>query len=722
MYEVCEDNYLDGVRYLEVRFSPILHTQQGLSLSQIMEAVCDGQVLAEHSLPMTVRIIVCGMRQLAPEVSKSLAMIAWRYRNRGVIAFDLAGPEDGFSSKNHREAFDIVRTNLLNCTLHSGEAAGWRSIQDSIRYCGAHRIGHGVRLAENEELLQYVIDKRIPLETCVTSNIQTKAVASAATHPVREYFKKGVIIVPCTDNRTVSNVTLTSEYYRLHTEYEFSLEELVLLIDYGFRAAFVDKALKIRLRGEALRRIVAVLNSTGHSVAGIIKQHVEHFASAHVRLDEGVEEAPKSHNSISSPKLGPVSHHPMRFSHSVFHGLGVISGEGPSPSRKTPSSKDVSSSKLSLRVLKRLPKADCHCRLGGSVPLNDVWDALVAMDSVHIENFGTRQAFVREAMQWLKNTEKRALLNDIILSTLQTESALIAGVKAVIRDALEENVLYLELMVRPFDHTAEQLSPQTVLETICHAVKEETADKDIDVSLVVYVRMPEDDPIAVHQAAQLAIRCRRCGCGVQGFGVFGDDLSEKEYQFFRATFALLKDENFNVVCAAGRKDTETIIPAIHLGGASRISGAFQMHDDPDVMNYLVNHRIGVEINNTWHLKQSASSISSSLGNPLRLFSDRGIKAVLSSFSLSFSGKTRTEMLHDVIIECNFTPAETLTLLGNGFRNNFATHKQRNVMYRNFWTQATKHLQKHGIEADLVPWQYFPPTPSLALSLDDVEEQ
>jgi adenosine deaminase len=133
-----------------------------------MEAVIEGKVSAELKLGIIPRIIVSGMRQLPSSITTQLAEIAWRYRDSGVVGFDLAGPEDGFSSKLHKEAFQLVHENLLNCTLHSGEAASWESVSDSIQYCGAQRIGHGVRLIENKHLTQYVADRRIAIEICLT--------------------------------------------------------------------------------------------------------------------------------------------------------------------------------------------------------------------------------------------------------------------------------------------------------------------------------------------------------------------------------------------------------------------------------------------------------------------------------------------------------------------------------------------------------------------------
>jgi len=232
--------------------------QRGMSLSQVMEAICEGQIMAESRLPITVRIIVCGMRQLPSSVTRKLAEITWRYQNKGVVGFDLAGPENGFSSKEHKSAFEIIRNKNLNCTLHSGEAAGWMSILDSIQYCGAHRIGHGVQLISNSNLLQFVIDKRIPIECCVTSNVQTKAVASLEEHPIRRYFDAGVIVVPCTDNSSISETTLSAEYKLIQDRFAFSPVELVKLVEYGFSSMFLTGSMKNRLRFEALQQSVNV--------------------------------------------------------------------------------------------------------------------------------------------------------------------------------------------------------------------------------------------------------------------------------------------------------------------------------------------------------------------------------------------------------------------------------------------------------------------------------
>eukprot|EP01126_Amoeba_proteus_P025416 TRINITY_DN2537_c0_g1_i10.p1 TRINITY_DN2537_c0_g1~~TRINITY_DN2537_c0_g1_i10.p1 ORF type:complete len:454 (-),score=79.61 TRINITY_DN2537_c0_g1_i10:1153-2514(-) len=272
VYEIAEDCVADGIRYVEIRFAPILHTKEGLSLSAVMEAVYEGKCMAEYSLSIKVNFIVCGLRHLPTSVTKSLAEVAWRFSDRGVVAFDLAGPEKGFSSKHHKEAFDLLRQKSVNITLHSGEAAGWESVQDSIQWCGAHRLGHGVTLNQNPRLVQLVADRGIAVEACITSNLQTKAILKVTDHPFRKYFDSGIIVVPCTDNPKVSRITLSSEYVLLQENFDLSVEEIVRLIDYGFSASFLSYSEKRRLRAEVLKTCFLTLQNKGFTVAGIINQ------------------------------------------------------------------------------------------------------------------------------------------------------------------------------------------------------------------------------------------------------------------------------------------------------------------------------------------------------------------------------------------------------------------------------------------------------------------
>jgi len=160
------------------------------------------------------------------------------------VGFDLAGAEENFPAKKFREAFGRVLANNINCTLHAGEAYGPESIHQAIHLCGAHRIGHGVRLVEDGDLLNYVNDHRIPLECCPSSNVQTKAVKKMADHPIRLFYDLGLRVTVNTDNRLVTETTVSHEYLILHEQLGFNLDEIKELIIMGFKSAFLPYAIK----------------------------------------------------------------------------------------------------------------------------------------------------------------------------------------------------------------------------------------------------------------------------------------------------------------------------------------------------------------------------------------------------------------------------------------------------------------------------------------------
>jgi len=238
-YELAEDAAKENVWYMEVRYAPLLHTQLGLPLPVILQAVLEGMADAERDYGIQSRIIVCGIRNMSPEASFRMAELAIAFKHNGVVAFDLAGAELDNPAKDHVRAFQLILNNNVNCTLHAGEAYGPESIHQAIHYCGAHRIGHGVRLAEDGDLLNYVNDHRIALEICPTSNVQTGAVRDLASHPLRFYYDYGLRVTVNTDNRLITNTTVTKELQRAHDELEFTLEELKQVIMFGFKASFL---------------------------------------------------------------------------------------------------------------------------------------------------------------------------------------------------------------------------------------------------------------------------------------------------------------------------------------------------------------------------------------------------------------------------------------------------------------------------------------------------
>jgi adenosine deaminase len=237
--ELCEDAAAENVRYLEIRYSPILHQQGDLTLEEAVEAPLRGVKQAEAAVGVRANLIICGIRNLPPDTSVRLAELAVAFKGRGVVAFDLAGGEAGNPASAHAEAFRIARQGNLSVTIHAGEAAGAESIADALHGCGADRIGHGTHLYEDLDLLAYVRDHQIPIEICLTSNVQTHAAESFETHPVRAYFDGGLLVSLHTDNRLMSGTTMTEEYARAAEHLDFTRAELTELILNGFRSAFL---------------------------------------------------------------------------------------------------------------------------------------------------------------------------------------------------------------------------------------------------------------------------------------------------------------------------------------------------------------------------------------------------------------------------------------------------------------------------------------------------
>jgi len=251
-YELAEDAAKENVRYMEVRYSPILHQQKGMTLHNIVQAVLEGLTLAEKKHDIRTGVILCGMRHISPEISLKLADLTVAFKNKGVVGFDLAGAEEDFPAKRHKDAFGRVLANNINCTLHAGEAYGPESIHQAIHLCGAHRIGHGVRLVEDGDLLNYVNDHRIPLECCPSSNVQTKAVKKMVDHPIRLFYDLGLRVTVNTDNRMVTNTTVSREYLQLHEQLGFGIEEIKELIIMGFKSAFLPYAIKRAMLAEVV--------------------------------------------------------------------------------------------------------------------------------------------------------------------------------------------------------------------------------------------------------------------------------------------------------------------------------------------------------------------------------------------------------------------------------------------------------------------------------------
>jgi adenosine deaminase len=237
-FELAEDAHRENVRYMEVRYAPLLHTRRGLKLTKVVEAVLDGLRRARDTYGIKANVILCGIRNISPASSYQMAELAVAYKGRGVVGFDLAGAEADNPAKHHREAFQLVRDNNINCTIHAGEAYGPESIAQALHVCGAHRIGHGCRLRENGDLLHYINDHRIPLECCPSSNVQTGAVSDLASHPLKLYFDLGLRVTVNTDNRLITDTTVSKELWLVHTKMGVPFKEIKSMILAGFKSSF----------------------------------------------------------------------------------------------------------------------------------------------------------------------------------------------------------------------------------------------------------------------------------------------------------------------------------------------------------------------------------------------------------------------------------------------------------------------------------------------------
>jgi adenosine deaminase len=254
-YELIEDAVEDGVRYIEVRNAPLLNVVQGLTLVQALEAPLRGLRRAEKDFDITARFIVCALRQFPSESSLEMAKLAVEFKNDGVVAFDLAGGEKGNPAARHVEAFRYAREHDLAVTVHAGEGDGAESVRQAVHVLGANRIGHGTRLIEDAELTQYVNDRRIALEVCLTSNVQTRVADSYAAHPFREYFDRGLNVTLNTDNRLMSGTTLTDEYVHAAEQLELTVDELAGIALNGFESAFLPWEERLMLIEEVSDKI-----------------------------------------------------------------------------------------------------------------------------------------------------------------------------------------------------------------------------------------------------------------------------------------------------------------------------------------------------------------------------------------------------------------------------------------------------------------------------------
>ena len=247
-YEQAEDLSRDGVVYYETRFAPLFHTKSGLTHQQVVAAVLKGMSRGRQDFGLQSGLIICAMRNM--NVSLEMAELAVDFRERGVVGFDLAGEEGGFPPKKHVDAFHYIQRENFNITIHAGEGFGKESIWQAIQYCGAHRIGHGTRLVDDiavangravklGDLAQYVLDKRIPLEICLLSNVHTGAATSLEQHPFKILYQEKFRVTLNTDNRLMSDTNMTKEFEAAATTFDLTIDDFEKITVNAMKSAFL---------------------------------------------------------------------------------------------------------------------------------------------------------------------------------------------------------------------------------------------------------------------------------------------------------------------------------------------------------------------------------------------------------------------------------------------------------------------------------------------------
>jgi adenosine deaminase len=279
--ECAEDLAADGVAYAEVRYAPELSTEKGLTLDEVVGANLEGFRLgslraAEAGHPIVIKVLVTAMRQAARSVE--VAECAVRWRDAGVVGFDIAGPEAGYRPTRHLEAFDRIRHENFHITIHAGEGFGLPSIWEALQFCGAERLGHGVRIVDDITVLEdgsvslgrlatFVRDRRVPLEMCPTSNVHSGATPSFEQHPIDLLRRLRFRVTVNTDNRLMSNVSVSSEFKALDEAFGLGLGEMEWLTINAMKSAFAPFDERLRIINEVVKPGYAHLRAAESRVA-----------------------------------------------------------------------------------------------------------------------------------------------------------------------------------------------------------------------------------------------------------------------------------------------------------------------------------------------------------------------------------------------------------------------------------------------------------------------
>ncbi len=275
-FECAEDLAADGVVYAEVRFAPELHLDAGLTLDDVVQAVLDGFRRGSTDTELTIYAILSAMRTAAR--SSEIAALAVRWRDAGVVGFDIAGAEAGFPPTRHLDSFQYVKNENFHATIHAGEAFGLPSIWEALQWCGAERLGHGVRIVDDitvgvdglvrlGRLAAYVRDRRIALELCPTSNVNTGVCASIADHPIGLLRRLRFRVTVNTDNRLMSDTSMSKEFCQLRDAFGYGWNDFEWLTVNAMKSAFAAFDERLRIINERIKPRYAALRDANLGVS-----------------------------------------------------------------------------------------------------------------------------------------------------------------------------------------------------------------------------------------------------------------------------------------------------------------------------------------------------------------------------------------------------------------------------------------------------------------------
>ena len=260
-YECAQDLAADNVVYAEVRFAPELHTEAGLSLDEVVRAVLAGFRRGAAGTDLTIYAILSAMRTAAR--SQEIAELAVKFRDEGVVGFDIAGAEAGYPPTRHLDAFQFIQRSNFHTTIHAGEAFGLPSIWEALQFCGAERLGHGVRIVDDitgepgrkvlGRLAEFVRDRRVPLELCPTSNVNTGVCKSIAEHPIGMLRRLRFRVTLNTDNRLMSNTSMTREFTQCADAFGWTLDDFQWITVNSVKSAFAHFEERLKIINEIVK-------------------------------------------------------------------------------------------------------------------------------------------------------------------------------------------------------------------------------------------------------------------------------------------------------------------------------------------------------------------------------------------------------------------------------------------------------------------------------------